>query len=137
MADYHKPLPLCATFGSVEFWEGCRQHKLLIQKCKNCKSYRHYPRPMCPHCNSTDTEWVKVNGKGTIYTWTVTAQPFHPAYVNCVPYAVVVVLLEEGIRMASNIVDCNPEDLYIGMPVEVIFENVTEKISLPKFRPVS
>jgi hypothetical protein len=79
-----------------------------------------------------NTDWVKLSGKGKVYSWTTVTHPVHPAFE--VPYAVVIVELDEGVRLVSNIVDCKPEDLYIGMPVEVIFEDVTEEVTLPKFR---
>mgnify|MGYP003878943725 CR=1 FL=1 len=132
--QYSKPLPVI-TAETREFWQGCKRHELVFQRCKDCGTYRHYPRPMCPSCGSWNVEWAKVSGKGKVYTYIIAHQPFHPAFVNDVPYAVVVVELEEGVRLVSNIVDCKPEDIYIGMPVEVIFDDVTEEVTLPRFRP--
>ncbi|RLC72401.1 MAG: hypothetical protein DRI26_03045 [Chloroflexi bacterium] len=134
MMQYSKPLPVI-TAETREFWQGCKRHELVFQRCKDCGTYRHYPRPMCPSCGSWNVEWAKVSGKGKVYTYIIAHQPFHPAFVNDVPYAVVVVELEEGVRLVSNIVDCKPEDIYIGMPVEVIFDDVTEEVTLPRFRP--
>lgn len=136
MADYNKPLPQI-TPETREFWQGCKRHELLIQRCKDCGTYRHYPRPMCPKCSSWNVEWAKVSGKGKVYTWIVAVQPFHPGFFSDVPYAVVIVELEEGVRVVSNIVDCKPEDIYIGMPVEVIFDDVTEEVTLPRFKKAS
>ncbi len=90
---------------------------------------------MCPQCHSTKVEWVEVSGRGKVYTWTTVRHPVHPAFVD-VPYIVVIVQLDEGVRLVSNMVDCRPEDIYIGMPVEVVFEDVSETISLPKFKPL-
>lgn len=133
MADYNKPLPQIMGEAS-EFWEGCKRHELLIQRCKDCSTYRHYPRPMCPNCGSWNVEWAKVSGKGKVYTYIVAHRPFHPAFSGDIPYAVVIVELEEGVRMVSNVVDCKPEDIYIGMPVEVVFDDVTEEVTLPRFQ---
>lgn len=130
---YKKPLP-GPTLESKEFWEGCKRHELLIQRCRDCGSYRHYPRLLCPKCNSENTEWVKVSGKGQVYTWAVAVQPFHPGFAEDVPYAMVIVELEEGVRLMTNIMDSRPEDLYIGMPVKVVFDDVTEEVTLPKFK---
>ena len=135
MTEYNKPLPQ-PTEESLDFWEGCKRHELLIQRCKDCGAYIHYPRAMCPKCNSFDLEYTKVSGKGEIYTWAVAHRAFHLGFANDVPYATIVVELDEGVRLMSNIVDCKPEDLYIGMPVEVVFDDVTEEVTLPKFRPV-
>jgi len=133
MADYNKPLPKI-TWETREFWEGCKRHELLIQRCKDCGTYRHYPRPICPNCSSWNVEWAKISGKGKVYTYIVAHRPFHPGFVDDAPYAVVVVELEDGVRLVSNIIDRKPEDIYIGMPVEVVFDDVTEGITLPRFR---
>ena len=92
---------------------------------------------MCPVCNSANKAWTKASGNGKIYSWTVVHHPSSPAWAAETPYVVAVVELEEGVRMASNIVDCPAEKLYIGMPVEVIFESVTEDVTLYKFKPAS
>ena len=133
MAGYQKPLPFPSQ-DTEEYWEGCKHHQLLIQRCRNCGAFRFYPRPMCPDCNSMDSQWVEASGKGKVYSWTVAVQQFHPAFE--VPYAVAIVELEEGVRTTTNIIDCEPEELYVGMPVEVVFEDVTEEVTLPKFRPI-
>lgn len=136
MSQYDKPLPQI-TPQARELWEGCRKHKLLIQRCLACGTLRHYPRIMCPNCSSWDTEWVEVSGKGKIYSWTVAHQAFHPAFIDEVPYASVIVELDEGVRLVTNIVDAKPGELYIGMPVEVVFQDATSEITLPKFKKSS
>lgn len=133
MSQRDKPLPQI-TPEAKEFWEGCRRRELLIQKCLACGVLRHYPRIMCSNCGSWDTEWVRASGKGKVYSWTVGHQAFHPGFVEDVPYASVIVELNEGVRLMTNVIDVNPEELYIGMPVEVVFEDVTDEITLPKFR---
>lgn len=116
------------------YWEGLRRHELLIQRCKNCGKWLHPPRPMCPRCLSTDMEWARSSGKGTIYSW-VTVVYDKVGYPGIrVPYSVVLVELEEGIRLVSNVVDMTPEDIYIGMPVEVVFDDVAEDLTLAKFK---
>ena len=138
MGEYKKPLPT-PDIETKEYWEGCKRHKLLIQKCKDCGTYRFPPMPMCPGCNSMNKEWAKVSGRGRIYSWFVVHYATHPDFVDEVPYAVVLVELEEqaNLRIPSNMVDCKIEDIRAGMPVEVVFEDVTDEISLPRFRPVS
>jgi len=84
-----------------------------------------------------NSEWVRVSGRGKVYTWTTIYQRYHPAFAEELPYNVTMVALEEGPRLLANIVDCKNEDLRIGMEVEVVFEDVTEEITLPKFRPVT
>lgn len=122
-----------------EFWQGCRMNELLVQKCKDCGWYRHYPRPLCPKCYSWNAEWSKVSGKGMVWSWTIITHPIHPAVVDKVPYNLVEIELseQEGLRLISNLIDCRPEEIYIGMPVEVVFEEVTSEITLPRFKRTS
>jgi uncharacterized OB-fold protein len=135
MKKYDKPLPQ-PTAWSKPFWEGCKRHELLIQKCKDCRSLIFYPKLFCPKCLSTKFEWIKASGKGKVYTYTV-VQSYPPSeFAGEVPYAVGVVILEEGVRLMSNIVGCSPEAVKCDMPVEVVFDDVTEEITLPKFKPI-
>jgi len=133
MSEYQKPVPL-PTLDTREYWEGCRRHELLIQRCLKCRAFRFYPRPMCPECNSLESEWIRAGGKGQVYSWTVTVRQFHPAFE--VPYVIAIVELEEGVRMTTNVINCQPEALYVGMPVEVVFEDVSGETTIPKFRPI-
>lgn len=131
---YEKLLPRIDEV-SRPYWEGAKRHELLLQKCQECGHYRYPPGETCPSCLSDKLEWVKVSGRGSVYTWTVFHQAYHPAYKDDIPYAVVAVELEEGPRMITNLVNCRIEDIKMGMPVEVAFDDVTEEVSLPKFRP--
>lgn len=138
IVDFPRPVP---EYDAEEFWAGCRRHELLMQRCGNCGKYRWLPRPMCPHCNSLQREWVKVSGRGKVFTWTIVTHPVHPAAASKVPYNVVEVELEEqpDLRIVSNLVDCQNEDISFGMPVEVVFEDKGEgenAYTLPKFRPL-
>ena len=133
MSSYEKPLPTPSRT-SKPYWDYCKRHELRIQRCTQCGRYRHYPQEMCPYCNSLDAEWTKVSGKGKVYTWVVCHQAFHPGFAADVPYAVVNIELDEGIRMMSRVIDVKPEELEIGMPVHVVFEDVSEDFALPVFR---
>ncbi len=130
---YQKPLPRINNV-SRPFWEAARRHELMFQRCQECGRYRYPPGENCPRCLSDRLVWTRVSGQGTIHTWTVFHQVYHQAFVSDVPYAVVMVELEEGVRLLSNLVDCPTDDIEIGMPVEVVFEDATEEITLPKFR---
>ncbi len=134
MPDYKKPLPYVHE-ETRPFWEGTKRHELHLQKCRDCGKFRFYPRSICPYCLSYNTEWTKVSGKGTIYSFTVSHREAAPAFRLDVPYNIAIIELEEGVRMMSNIVECRNEDLSIDMPVEVVFDDVTAEITLPKFRP--
>lgn len=116
------------------FWEAVKQHKLVFQKCKECGLLVHRPRPMCPRCNSMDREWAPSTGMGVVYSWVnfVYANAAYPGIK--VPYTVVVVEMAEGVRIISNLYDVKPEEVYVGMPVEVVFDDVADDLTLPKFK---
>ena len=117
------------------FWEAVKQKRLVFQRCKECGEFLHPPRPMCHKCHSYDLEWVESTGKGKIYSWVVFTREVHPLYR--VPFEVVVVEMEEkGVRFISNMAEGNPEDLNIGMPVEVVFVDINDEWPLPWFKPV-
>ena len=135
MVEYTKPLPV-PDGDTKEFWEGCQRHELLLQRCEQCNSYRYPPRPICPDCFSMDTKWEKASGKGEVYTFIVVRRALGPAWEPDVPYTTAIIMLDEGVRMVSNVIDCKPEDVKIGMKVGVVFDDVTDDITLPKFKPV-
>ena len=97
----------------------------------------YYPRAFCPEDLSQDFEWLRCSGKGTVYTFTITRQNQSSGFRNKVPYVMAYVELEEGVRMLTNIVDCDPESVTIGMPVEVTFEDVTPEVAVPLFKPTA
>jgi uncharacterized OB-fold protein len=116
-------------------FEAARWKKLVIQRCQACATFQHPPRDACSSCRSFDLHWAEVPGTGTIYTYTVVYHPIGPLRDH-VPYNIVTVLLDEaGVRLVSNVVDADPSDLDVGLPVEVVFEDFPE-MSLPRFRLV-
>ena len=122
---------------SQPFWEAARRHELVLQRCSGCEAHVFYPRYNCPHCGSQDLEWVTAPGRGTVYSYTVARRPTHPAFADRVPYVIAIVELEEGPRMTTNIVDCDPDSVHIDMPVAVTFEDISDEISLVMFRPAT
>jgi len=130
MSDRPLPLPDPET---AFFWEATAHRQLEILRCQTCKTWVHYPKPSCWNCSSGDLKPERVSGRGTVYSYTVTHQDV-PGYTA--PFAVVIVELEEqaGLRMVSNVVDVPPEDVRIGMPVEVTFQPVAEDVWLPLFK---
>lgn len=136
MADYNKPLPV-PTEESEVFWEGCKRHELLIQRCKQCHTLIHYPRTSCPEDNSNEFDWMKASGKGNVYSYIVSHQAFHPGFAEDVPYIAAIIELSEGVRMISNVIGIEPDEIQMGMPVEVVFEQAGPEFVLPKFRPVA
>lgn len=137
MAEYTKPLPDVTWSWAREYWEGCRRHEILIQKCGDCGAYRWYPKPMCPQCNSFNVEWTKVRGTGNIFSYTICYRPFGDVWKDSIPYTVVIVELDDvtGVRLMADLIDCKPDDVRIGMPVSIMFDDVTPEVTLPRFRP--
>jgi hypothetical protein len=131
-----KPVPIVNPWARP-FWDGTRAGKLLVQHCQDCDKHVFYPRIACPHCGSDRLEWVEASGKGTVYSYTIVYNNAPSAFIPDVPYVVAVISLAEGVRMLSNIVQCDLGELRCDMPVEVTFERLNDEFTLPKFRPVT
>ncbi|MFQ5872710.1 MAG: Zn-ribbon domain-containing OB-fold protein [Dehalococcoidia bacterium] len=134
MSEYRKPVPVVDEV-SRPFWRGTKRREILLQKCRDCENLIYYPRPLCTKCFGSNFEWTRCSGYGTVYNYTVTYQSVISGFDEDLPYVFAIVELEEGVRVSSNIVGCSPEDVKIGMPVEVAFEEISEEVALPKFRP--
>jgi len=136
MTSYTKPLPIIND-DNRQYWGYCKQHELRMQQCNNCGYIRFPPGILCPRCHSMDASWVKLSGRGKIYSFVVYRVSYHPSYADDIPYTVAVIQLAEGPRMESNITGIKVEDLKVDTPVEVCFDDVTDEVSLPKFKAVS
>ena len=121
-----------ASRETLPWWEAARAHRLVAQRCTGCARLRHPPGPICPHCGSTAADWPELSGRGVVYTYTVVHQQFVPAEV---PYVVIVVELDEGVRLVSNLVDADPAEVRVGLPVELVWEDLAPDLALPRFRP--
>jgi uncharacterized OB-fold protein len=127
------PLPR-PTALSQPHWDGCRQGKLLVQRCSACECYLFIPQPRCTQCQSSALEWVESSGRGSVYSYSVVHRPPRPQFA--VPYIVAVIALEEGWHMLSNVLECDASNVSVGLPVKVSFKQMTDTISLPYFVPV-
>jgi uncharacterized OB-fold protein len=134
MTDYRKPVPVI-TPEMKPFFHAAKRHTLVVQRCTQCSTYRFPAREICSGCLSGDATWVCVSGEGEIFSYNVMHQIYHPGFATEVPYAVVVVKLKEGAKMISSLVGVNPHEIRIGMPVTVVFEDITDDVTLPKFVP--
>lgn len=134
MSDYKKPVPTI-TPEMKPFFDAAKRHELVVQRCTQCGAHRFPAREICSACLSHAAEWVRVSGEGEVFSYNVMHQVYHPGFADAVPYAVVVVKLKEGAKMNSNLVGVQPHDIKIGMPVKVIFEDITDEVTLPKFAP--
>jgi len=133
--DYKKPLPHVDEENRW-FWEACARHELWLQQCAACGTVRFYPRALCPKCLSSETRYQRSSGRGKVYTFTVTYQNQAPGFRDELPYVMAYVELDEGPRILTNIVKTPPDAVAIGMPVEVVFEDVDDTLAIPRFQRI-
>jgi uncharacterized OB-fold protein len=133
--SYDRPLPVPQPESDF-YWEKAKAHELWLRKCNSCDNVYFYPRNICPTCFSRDVTWVQATGRGTLHTFGIVERGPTPAFRGHVPYIVALVDLEEGPRMPTNLVgiEANKDTVEIGMAVEVTFDDVTDEITLPKFK---
>jgi uncharacterized protein len=120
---------------SRHYWQSAADGTLVLQRCTRCDQFQFYPRSLCASC-AGDTEWVEASGRGTLYTFTVIRQNRAEAFAPLSPYAVGIIDLDEGVRMMSNIVDCDIDALRVGMPLEVVILRAADDVGLPFWRPL-
>lgn len=134
MNEATRPLPR-PTPDTRRYWEGCKRHELWLPYCPRCEQSFFYPRAFCPRCFSWDIEWRQASGRGRLYTYAIQYRPQGPGFRP--PYVTAIVELEEGPRMLTNLVGIEPEPdkIRCDMPLEVVFEDMSDEIALPMFRP--
>ena len=120
---------------NAEFFAYCAAGELRFQRCRACATWRHPPRVRCAQCGSDAVEWALASGRGQVYSWTITHRPIDPGFADELPYAVLVVEMEEGPRLVGNLRDLAPAELTLGLDVEVVFDRVAENVALTHFRP--
>lgn len=130
------PAPRPMNLLDQQFWDYCADGMLCFQCCVDCETWRHMPRFMCASCGSEKWGWRESNGRGTVYTWTVCHMPMSKEFEKVFPYAVLIVEMEEGVRITAGLRDMDYRDLTVGLPVELVFEPLEEGGMLPFFRPV-
>lgn len=117
------------------YWEAAAAGELLVRRCAACRRPHHYPREFCPHCWSEDVHWERASGRATLYTWSVVHRNDLPPFAGRVPYTAALVELAEGVRMMSEVVECAPDRLAVGMELEVAFRAQGDGVTVPVFRP--
>lgn len=135
MAEPKRPLPNPNEADTRAFWEGTKEKELRYQKCNDCGTVVFYPRRHCTGCLGNDLSWQTASGNGTVYSYSIVRQSYHPFFRALVPYAVAWVDLDEGPRLLSNIVGVDVDDIEVGQKVQVEWEE-HENLSIPLFRPV-
>jgi len=134
--EIKKPLPQMTPLNQP-FWDGAKNGKLIMQRCKDCRSWVWCPRPVCGECGSDNLEWTELSGRGKVFAFTVIREVVGRAlrgFAPDIPYVTAWVDLDEGPRFCSNVVGCPIESVHIDMPVEVVFHDTGEGITLPKFK---
>ena len=132
-----------ASWETRAYWEGCARHELVLQRCRDCGTVQHRPRAVCARCLGNSIEHFAASGRGAVYTYTVIRQNGVPPFRDALPYVLAYVDLEEGPRLLTNIIGCDPTAVEIGMSVEVDFQDVeptdrgkgADRFAVPRFRP--
>lgn len=134
---YNKPLPEFRP-ETKPYWDAAKNHKLVIPKAKTTGKSFFYPRAFSPGDDMTeDIEWVESKGKGKIWTFSIHHMGPSKAYKGEPPYVVALIEMDEGVKMMSNVIDVDVKDVHVGMEVEVVFDDVTDEVTLPKFKPAN
>ncbi len=127
-----RPAPLLNDDNHV-YWDTAREGRLVTQKCQQCGRLRHPPRPMCPVCHSLNFDYIDLSGHGVVYSYAILHHPQNPSFEY--PVLAVLIDLDEGVRVLSNLVDIDPRDITIGMPVTVDFRPTRHDGMVPVFKP--
>ncbi len=131
-ARYDLPIPDAYT---QEWWNATADGRLLIVRCATCHEAHYYPRSFCPRCGGSEVSWEEASGDAVLYTWSIVHQNDLPPFNELVPYVAAIVDLAEGPRMMTNVVDCEFDQLRVGMPLRLAFRDMTEDYRVPVFRP--
>jgi uncharacterized OB-fold protein len=135
--EAERPLPQPITAETKPFWDGLREQKLMLPKCCDCGRVFFYPRILCPHCHSRNVGWIQGSGRGKLYSFEIAYQTISRAFKVKPPYVLAMIELDEGVRMLSNLVEVEPDPKKIrcDMPVEIVYQKLTDEVTLPLFRP--
>jgi len=122
---------------TAPFWAACRERRLVVQRCTDCGNYRAPPSAVCSYCGSFDFTFEESAGRGRVFTYTVVYHAGHPAVMDAVPYTVAVVRLDDcgGVKLVTNVVGCSYDEVRVDMPVEVVWDEVSADLTVPRFRP--
>jgi uncharacterized protein len=129
------PVPTALT---KPFWDGCRQGRLVLQRCEDCGRYRFYPCEACTSCRSRRYSWTDVEGTGAVYSWIIVRRSVDAAWQARAPYisAIIELDVQDGVLMPGIVIDCAPDAVQAGMPVEAVFEQTDESTTVPRWRPI-
>ncbi len=135
MPDAAKPVPVVDE-ASQPWFDAAKQRRLLLQRCDDCGTHRFPAWPRCDNCWSTEWSWLESGGTGVIFSWVLMHQVYHPGFAGEVPYPLATIELDEGPWINAALVDAPHDEIKTGMRVEVVFDDVSDDITVPKFRPL-
>lgn len=136
MTDTTPARPTAILRGEEQvFYAHARQHEIVFQRCGDCARPVFYLRTICPDCGSENLSTERSSGLGRVYSFTTQHRAAHPFFAHDVPYTLVLVDMEEGFRLFANIVGCDPGEVRVGLAVETVFDDVSDELTLPRFRP--
>ena len=133
--QYQKPLPAISSLNRP-YWDALRNRELKLPKCDRCGKIWYPPSPLCPECWSREFTWTRLSGRGRVTSWVVFHQSYFRSFEGEIPYNVAEVELEEGPRLLTNLVGIGNDAIRTAMPVEIVFDDVTDAVTLAKFKPV-
>ena len=133
-----KPLPTITDL-TRPFWSAAKNGRFVLQECSRCATFNFHPKPWCIECGSRDLKWVDAKPFGTVYSHTIsrTVAMTSPEWQSEIPLLMCLIDLDDGARMYGQVTDCRPEDLHIGMRVEVHCVDISDEAGIPKFRPLA
>lgn len=134
MPAWKKPLPV-ESGETKPFWDACREGRFLIQRCRTCENYQYHYKGFCSHCWTGEIEDVAASGRGRVWSYTVVHRTRMPGFQDEVPYVVALVELDEGVKVLSNIINCAPERVNIGLSVQLTFVRADATWNIPMFEP--
>ena len=135
MKPYDKPRPIVSPV-EQPYWDFLRKHEVRLQQCSDCGAFRFPASPVCVECDSARYTWARSSGKGVVFSWVVFHKSYFPSFAKDVPYNVAMVRLEDGPMFIANIVGIENTAIRRGMPVEIVFDDVAEDLTIPRFRLV-
>lgn len=137
--EYQKPIPLKNQDNSP-YWDAADRHELALQICNSCLDFAHPAGPSCAKCGSTDVSWKNLGSevKATIYSYIISHRPFLPGFQDDLPTIIAQAELENvpEVKIMCNVLECKPENIQIGMPVQMIWQDISEDRALPQWKPV-
>jgi uncharacterized OB-fold protein len=132
--QYQKPLPLISSLNQP-YWDALKHREFKLQQCGDCTRIWYPPSPLCPGCWSRNFSWTPLSGRGRVNSWVIFHQSYFKGFDPDIPYNVAEIELDEGPRVLTNLIDVNNDEIIFGMPVEIVYDDVTSDITLAKFRP--